>query len=67
MPSSACEGDDQPPLVEMLVQLDWCRLHMARRWLGAAGEWRPPPHQAFDWRGEAERVAAKLGTDVGTL
>lgn len=57
-------GDDAPPLAEMLVQLDWCRLHLARRWLAALNHWQPPPHQTFDWRGEAERIAATLGIDL---
>jgi hypothetical protein len=56
----AAEGQRPPPLEELLVQLDWCRLHLALRWLYRPAGWRPPAHQAFDWRGEVEQVAAKL-------
>jgi len=38
-----------------------CRLHLAVRMLGWSDAWAPPPHHAYDWLGEAERLAQRIG------
>jgi Ser/Thr protein kinase RdoA (MazF antagonist) len=50
-----------PPRAELEVLLLCARLHLAVRWLGWSGEWRPPRHQAHDWAREARVVAERLG------
>ncbi|MFO0809914.1 MAG: phosphotransferase [Gemmataceae bacterium] len=50
-------------LETLLVQLDWCRLHLALRWLDGPANWQAPPQQAFDWHNEVRRLAAKLGLE----
>jgi thiamine kinase-like enzyme len=47
-------------LEEVLIALDYCRLHLAVQWLGWASEWSPPPEHAHDWLGEALSLAEKL-------
>lgn len=42
--------------------LDCCRLHLALRMLGWSRDWTPPSQHAFDWLGEAARIAGRLGT-----
>lgn len=50
----------RPPLGDMLVSLDCCRLHLAVQWLGWARDWSPPPEHAQDWRAEATALSARL-------
>jgi len=50
----------RPSQEALLTALDWCRLHLAVRWLGWSPGWSPPPEHAQDWLGEALRLAEKL-------
>ncbi|HYH63889.1 MAG TPA: aminoglycoside phosphotransferase family protein, partial [Urbifossiella sp.] len=50
------EGGGYPP-----AALDWCRLHVAVRWVGWSADWTPPPDHAHDWAAEALALADGLG------
>lgn len=50
--------DSRLELDELLL---CARLHLAIRWLGWLPDWEAPPHQSFDWVGEAHSAAAALG------
>jgi len=54
-------GGWPPPAEDFLTALDWCRLHVAVRWLGWSADWSPPPVQANDWLGDAVGLADRLG------
>ena len=54
-------GPSAGPFAELLAALDWCRLHVAVRWVGWAGDWSPPAEHAHDWLAEAAALADKLG------
>jgi hypothetical protein len=41
--------------------LSWCRLALAVQWLGWSPGWAPPRAHAYDWRGEALKLARQLG------
>jgi aminoglycoside phosphotransferase (APT) family kinase protein len=58
---AALGSHETPPLDAFLVVLDYCRLHLAVRWLGWSQDWTPPPEHAQDWLGEALGLAEKLG------
>jgi hypothetical protein len=54
-------GGQPPPLPELMEALDWCRLHLAVRWLGWAPDWSPPKEHRHDWFSEAILLAERLG------
>jgi hypothetical protein len=54
-------GADVPPMTEMLVSFDRCRLHFALQWLGWSRGYEAPPGRAQDWLGEAIDLADRLG------
>jgi aminoglycoside phosphotransferase (APT) family kinase protein len=53
-------GEEPPPLPALLEVLDWCRLHLAVRWLGWAPDWSPPREHKHDWLSEAMTLAERL-------
>jgi hypothetical protein len=53
-------GDRPPPLAELEEALDWCRLHLAIRWVGWAPDWSPPQEHRHDWLTEAFLLAEQL-------
>jgi hypothetical protein len=53
-------GVQAPSLPELLEALDWCRLHLAVRWLGWAPDWSPPREHRHDWLSEALVLAEQL-------
>jgi Ser/Thr protein kinase RdoA (MazF antagonist) len=53
-------GGQPPPLPELMEALDWCRLHLAIRWLGWAPDWSPPREHRHDWFSEAVVLAEQL-------
>lgn len=56
----AALGAQPPPLSELMEVLDWCRLHLAVRWLGWAPDWSPPREHRHDWFNEALLLAERL-------
>jgi hypothetical protein len=48
------------PEQELFHALDYCRLHVAVRWLGSAPGWSPPTEHAKDWLANALQLAEKL-------
>jgi hypothetical protein len=50
------------PLNDLLVALDDCRLHLAVRWAGWAGDWSPPRENAHDWWAEALALSETMRT-----
>jgi hypothetical protein len=52
---------DVPPMNEMLVAFDRCRLHFALQWIGWSPAYEAPPGRAQDWLGEAIDLADRLG------
>jgi hypothetical protein len=54
-------GADVPPMTEMLVAFDRCRLHFALQWLGWSPGYEAPPGIKQDWLGEAIDLADRLG------
>jgi hypothetical protein len=54
-------GRSRAPLDDLLVALEYCRLHLAVQLLGWSPEWSPPPEYARNWLGEALGLADKLG------
>ena len=54
-------GADVPPVNEMLVALDRCRLHFALQWVGWSPGYEGPPGRHQDWLGEALDLADRLG------
>jgi Ser/Thr protein kinase RdoA (MazF antagonist) len=53
-------GEKRPPLPDLLEALDWCRLHLAIRWMGWAPGWSPPREHRHDWLNEALLLAERL-------
>jgi hypothetical protein len=53
-------GGNPPALPALLEALDWCRLHLAIRWLGWAPDWSPPREHRHDWLNEALLLAESL-------
>jgi hypothetical protein len=49
------------PPDDLLVSLEYCRLHLAIQLLGWSPEWSPPPEYARNWLGEALCLADRLG------
>jgi len=45
---------------ELLVSLDYCRLHLAVQWLGWAVSWSPPREHRHDWGLEVAALTEKL-------
>ena len=54
------EGAATGSAKELLVALDWCRLHLAVQWIGWSDDWKPPAEHAHDWLGEAMRLAERI-------
>jgi len=46
---------------DFLDALEHCRLHLAVQWLGWSADWSPPAEHAYDWLGEALRLAERVG------
>ncbi|HJQ26310.1 MAG TPA: phosphotransferase [Blastocatellia bacterium] len=59
---AALTPDGQPPspMDEFLIELDYCRLHVAVQWLGWFGRRRAFLPHARDWLGEAVVLAERL-------
>lgn len=55
------DGAAAVPLDDLLVSLDYCRLHLAVQWLGWSSGWSPPSQHAHDWLDEAIGLAEALG------
>jgi aminoglycoside phosphotransferase (APT) family kinase protein len=53
-------GEEPLRLPALLEALDWCRLHLAVRWLGWARDWSPPREHKHDWLSEAVMIAEQL-------
>jgi aminoglycoside phosphotransferase (APT) family kinase protein len=53
-------GGSPEPEEAFLAALDWCRLHLAVRWIGWAPSWSPPREHRHDWLGEALRLAEEV-------
>jgi hypothetical protein len=53
-------GGSPPPTDEFLTALDWCRLHLAVRWVGWAPSWSPPREHRHDWLREALDLAEEV-------
>jgi hypothetical protein len=51
---------ERPTLDELLVDLEFCRLHLAVQWLGWAEDWIPPREHAHDWLADAVSIAEEL-------
>ena len=51
----------QLPMPEFINRLNQCRMHLALKWIGWCQDWKPPREQAYDWLGEACRLAGPLG------
>lgn len=45
---------------DLLLALEYCRLHVCMQWLGWFGRRRPAPQHARDWLGEAVELAERL-------
>jgi aminoglycoside phosphotransferase (APT) family kinase protein len=54
-------GADVPPMTEMSMAFDRCRLHFALQWLGWSPGYEAPPGIKQDWLGEAIDLADRLG------
>lgn len=50
----------RPTFDELLVDLMFCRLHLAMQWLGWAADWTPPREHAHDWLSDATTLAEAL-------
>ena len=50
----------RPERDELLVSLEFCRLHVAVHWLGWAEDWSPPAEHDHDWLGETVTLAQRL-------
>ena len=48
------------PIDDLLATLDWCRLHLAVRWVGWAPSWSPPREHRHDWLREALSLAEEV-------
>ena len=46
---------------QVLLDLDYCRLHSAVQWAGWSADWSPPPECARDWLDDALTLAESLG------
>jgi hypothetical protein len=53
-------GEGPPSLPALVEALDWCRLHLAIRWMGWAPGWSPPREHRHDWLDEAFLLAERL-------
>ena len=53
-------GGSPPPVDDLLAALDWCRLHLAVRWVGWAPSWSPPREHRHDWLREALSLAEEV-------
>jgi hypothetical protein len=53
-------GAQPAALPELEEALDWCRLHLAIRWVGWAADWSPPREHRQDWLSEAFLLAERL-------
>jgi hypothetical protein len=54
------DSGSRAPLDDLLVALEYCRLHLAVQLLGWSPEWSPPPEYARNWLAEALCLADRL-------
>ncbi|MQA89847.1 MAG: phosphotransferase [Gemmatimonas sp.] len=58
--SALAPGSSRESINHFLEDLEYCRLHLAVQWLGWSPLWSPPAAHAYDWLGEAFRLADRI-------